>query len=452
MGLLATLALISACLSQDAAAAPVPKVVRFLTLGSPMAVTVEASVASEKRVRQATAFTDCCVLCGEQTLEALVPASPGPKRRESDGGLPLRRQFCGTATRYGVNDERADPRDIMINILPAPAAPYPDFVAGFVNTEGTPLQGSDLQRFGPLLGSTAHWNLEACLARASQIPGKVIHAEVTPDQDFYGQDRRFLPIRSSGSCSDDWDCPSELEPGNGSPGKELCVYGVYAIDHGGHSASSHTLLCGSLDPGHDRPEIHPFDAVWWRHPEANGWMFAMFQDDSNRYSFPHCGDNNGNEWSQAPRDLTFRFPFQFSLPEAPRQAVLQHAVTRNFNGAQNAVRPKNVTTSLFVNPGPQVTSLIVDGRRLLDVVKEGGTEQEAQVQVQGSVVKNMVVGQIIVRVAIGCDDRNSPCVKPTGPRDHRTPIYDRLQPLNAKAVYDRDDPGAGYYYAELIFR
>ena len=116
------------------------------------------------------------------------------------------------------------------------------------------------------------------------------------------------------------------------------------------------------------------------------------------------------------------------------------------------MRPKNVTTSEFVNPGPGVASLIIDGRRLLDVVKETGTEQEAQVQVQGSIAKNMVVGQIIVRVAIGCDDRNSPCVKPTGPRDHRTPVYDRLQPLNAKAVYDRGDPGAGYYYAELIFR
>ena len=178
----------------------------------------------------------------------------------------------------------------------------------------------------------------------------------------------------------------------------------------------------------------------------------MFQDDSNRYSFPHCSDdNNGNEWSQAPRDLTFRFPFQFPLPDAPRQAVLQHAVTLNFNGARNAVRPKNVTTSEFVSPGPGVTSLILDGRRVLDVVKEAGTEQEAQVQVQGGMVKNMVVGQIIVRVAIGCDDRNSPCVKPTE-RDHRTPVYDRLQPLNAKAVYDRGDPGAGYYYAELIFR
>jgi hypothetical protein len=139
-------------------------------------------------------------------------------------------------------------------------------------------------------------------------------------------------------------------------------------------------------------------------------------------------------------------------PDAPRQAVLQHAVTLNFNGARNAVRPKNVTTSESVDPGPGVTSLIVGGRRVLDVVKEAGTEQEAQVQVQGSTVKNMVIGQIIVRVAIGCDDRNSPCVKPTGPRDHRTPIYDRLQPLNAKAVYDRDDPGAGYYCAELIFR
>lgn len=439
-----------------------PKPVQSLgtaTLGVPSDVQVEASVPAERRVRQATAFTDCCVVCEEQTLEALVPASKGPFRTEGDGGLPLRRQFCGTTNRYGVNDETADPRDIMINILPASQSPYPNFVAGFVNTEETPLKGDDLQRFGPRFLppfgtiSFAHWNLEECLTRATKISGKVIHAEITPDQEFYGQDARFLPIRGSGTCSDGWGCTSELEPANGGAGKDLCVYGVYAIDHGSHSASSHKLLCCSLDPGHDRPEIHPFDAVWWKHPEQNGWMFAVFQDDSNRYSFPHCDDDhNGNEWSQAPRDLTFRFPFQFSREKNPRQFVLKHIRTRNFSGAPNIILPKNVTTGVFANTTSQSTSLVIGGQTLLQVVKETGTEQETLVQIEGRLVKNMVVGQIILRIAVGCDQRNSPCVKPTGPRDHRTPIFDRLRGANAKVVYDKDDPGAGYYYAELIMR
>lgn len=445
-------------------AAPVARVEPFqgtITTGQPKDVQVEVSEPAERRVRQPTAFTDCCVVCEEQTLEALVPTAQGPQRKERDGGLPLRRQFCGTANRYGVNDETADPRDIMINILPSPVSPYPDFVAGFVNTEETPLKGSDAQRFGPRVItnpfgvptiSVAHWNLTECLARATQISGKVIHAEITPDQAFYGQDRRFLPIRGSGSCSDGWDCTSELEPGNGAPGKEMCVYGVYAIDHGSHSAARHTLLCGSLDPSHDRPEIHPFDAIWWRHPDQNGWLFAVFQDDSNRYSFPHCDDDhNGNEWSQAPRDMTFRFPFEFPRSNTVRQAVLQHVRTVNFSGTQNAIPPKNVTTSVFATTTSQ-NSLVIGGQTLLQVLKEAGTDQETVVRVEGRVVKNRVVGQVIVRVAIGCDDRNSPCIRPTGPRDHRTPIFDRLRPANSKVVYDRDDPGAGYYYAELIFR
>src|ERR1044071_1967592 len=59
--------------------------------------------AAEPRVRQAIAFTDCCAICAEQTLEALVPTSQGPQRFEADGRLPLRRKFCGTITKYGVN-------------------------------------------------------------------------------------------------------------------------------------------------------------------------------------------------------------------------------------------------------------------------------------------------------------------------------------------------------------
>jgi hypothetical protein len=428
--------------------------------------------AAEPRVRQATAFNDCCVRCDEQTLEALVPTPQGPQRFEADGLLPLRRKFCGLITKYGINDEVADPRDININILPAPVRPYLDFIAGFVFTDDTPLLGDDIRRFGPPnFVNPRNCDFQACLQRAAKIENKVIHAEVTPDEHFYGADGRFLPIESSAqrsgamfgisagnkkclNCIDSGDCQSELESRDGIPGAEACVYGVYAFDHGGHSASSHRQFCCLKDPHHDLPEIHPFDAIWWRHPERKGWMFGVFQDDSNRYSFPHCGDqNNGNEWSQAPRDLTFRFPFRFPWRSAPQKACLRHVRTRNLkDNAPNIVRPLNVTTGAFVTPRTEVTALTVGDFRLLEVVKESGTERETHVRVEGQIVGNDVVGQIILRVAVGCDDRaGTGCVRPDGPRDHRPPLFDRLRQINGLVAYDKDDPGAGYYYAELTF-
>jgi len=433
------------------------------------------------RVRQATAFNDCCAVCEEQVLQALVPTPQGAVFLEADGRLPLRRKFCGTITKYGVNDETDDPRDITINLRPAPIPPYPSFLKGFANAEEATLKGDDIRRFGPstfpftfprpLIPIT--FNLQDCLRRADEIRGKVIHTEVTPDEHFYGADARFLPIESTlqrcgGSlgqfgpiggnpkclkCISGWDCQSELEPSSGAGETEACVYGVYSYDHGSHSSSAHRQLCQVLDLGHDTPEIHPFDAIWWRHPDRKGWIFGVFQDDSNRYSFPHCGSqNNGNEWSQAPRDLTFTFPFKFPLRSGPQQACLRHVRSRKLkDNAPSIVSPLNVTTAEFVNPATEVTALVVGKQRLLQLVKEIGSERETHVRIQGGIVGDDVVGQIILRVAVGCDDRTNNCVRPTGPRDHRQTIFDGLLQTNRLAVYDKNDPGAGYFYAELTF-
>lgn len=424
--------------------------------------------ARQRRVRQATAYNDCCAGlfgfsegCEAQYLEALVPTNGTPTPREADGRLPLRRKFCGTVTSYAVNDEKKDPRDFNINIQPAAGTAYSDFLRGFVRTDETKLNSANgLDRF-----ANVNCNTQDCFTAASpsRIKGKVIHAEVSPDQSFYGADGRFLPIASgcpmfsSSNCtkciSYDPDCESELE---GRAGEEACVYGVFAYDHGDHEPSSHTRLCcvKDEDDNHDIPEIHPFDAIWWRHPARNGWIFGVFQDDSNRYSFPHCreSESNGNTWSQAPRDLTFEFPFRFPRRSAVQRACLRHVrTTKLVDGTPNIVRPLNVTTGAFADPQSEVTTLILGRQRLLEVVKEPGSERETHVRVEGWFEGDDVVGRIVLRVAIGCDERTQPCVRPTGPRDHREPIFDRLSPTSSLVRFDRDDPGAGYFYAELTF-
>jgi hypothetical protein len=263
-----------------------------------------------------------------------------------------------------------------------------------------------------------------------------------------------LLSRNCAACVNSSDCQSELEPRNGNPGAEACVYGVYAYDHDSHSADSHTNLCCSKvdkDDGHDIPEIHPFDAIWWRHPDRKGWIFGVFQDDSNRYSFPHCDESssNGNEWSQAPRDLTFRFPFKFPRRSAPQRVCLRHVRTRKLTeDAPNTVLPVNVTTGAFVTSATEVT-FITDGvHRLLDVVKELGTERETHVQVQFRIVGDDVVGQIILRVVVGCDERNGVrCGRFSGPIN----TFDSLRQTNSLVTYDKGDPGAGFFYAELTF-
>ena len=429
---------------------------------APISVNDVEVLASIPRVAQLTAFNDCCGSCEQQDLEALVPIPQGtPRRLELDGQKPLRRKFCGTVAKYGVNDESADPRDIMINILPSPLGPYRDFLNGFVNTEQTRLKGNQLKQFGP---SATQFNLQDCLSAARDTKNKVIHAEVTPDEHFYGADGRFLPIENNpfncGSlpfsnincrrCVSSWDCKSELEPSDETAGREICVYGVYAYDHGNeHRASTHSELCRVLDTDHDHPEMHPFDAIWWRHPDHQGWMFGVFQDDSNRYSFPHCGSTqNGNEWSQAPRDLTFRFPFKFPVRSAPQHACLQHVRTRSLvSNSENIVGPMNVTTSAFVS-ATEALNLTLSGQRVLDVTKEIGSELETHVRVEGRIVGDDVVGQIILRVAIGCDARSGVrCGRFAKPSE----AFDALKSGNKLVKYDKDDPGAGYYYSQLTF-
>jgi hypothetical protein len=430
--------------------------------------------AQQPRVEQATSFNDCCGGifhdCEEQNLEALVPTNLRPTRVERDGGLPLRRKFCGIVTKYEVNDERADPRDMNFNIRPVPGSSYVDFLRGFVQTaDADYLTDQDRRLFGK-----GDCDPGACLARALD-PGlteKIMHAEVTPDEHFYGQDGRFLPIEGSTSrcvsgpfstptnlncvrCIDGANCKSELEPGEGqTPQIEACVYGVFAYDHGLHKPSTHTELCCFKDSGHDHPEIHPYDAIWWRNPAANGWMFGVFQDDSNRYSFPHCRESqsNGNTWSQAPRDLTFEFPFRFPRRSAIQRVCLRHVrTTRLRDGGANIVAPLNVTTSEFAGSEAEVTALVIGRERLLELVKEPGTARETHVRIVGGFDGNDVVGRIILRVAVGCDQRTQACGRPTGPRDHRTPLFDRLKPITNLVQFDKDDPGAGYFYAELTF-
>ena len=424
--------------------------------------------AQQPRVEQATAFNDCCGGiddCEEQHLEALVPTALLPARVEADGRLPLRRKFCGTVTKYEVNDENDDPRDINVNIRPAPGSPYINFLKGFVKTEQPDLTAEDRRRFG-----NVNCDLGGCRERASDpelTRQKVIHAEVTPDEHFYGADGRFLPIEGSAfrcgfaptslnciRCIDGAGCQSELEPRGQLAGAEACVYGVFAYDHGQHKPSSHPELCCLKDPSHDHPEIHPYDAIWWRHPARNGWMFGVFQDDSNRYSFPHCRESqsNGNTWSQAPRDLTFEFPFRFSRRSAVQRVCLRHVrTTRLRDGSPNIVRPLNVITGAFTDPQSEVTTLILGRERLLELVKEPGSERETHVRIVGGFEGNDVVGRIILRVAVGCDQRTQACSRPTGPRDHRQPLFDRLKPTSSLVQFDKDDPGAGYFYAELTF-
>jgi hypothetical protein len=398
----------------------------------------EVRVASRPEgTDQRTAWTDCCVLCEEQTLEAVTPSPTGPRVHLDSELAPLRQTFCGTVTDYGVNDERADPRDITINLRPLPIANFPDFVAGLIRTASKTYSADDRLRFGRY-----ECNVDACAARAAQIGGKTIHAEITPDEHFYGQDAVFLPIDSSGACDGEGgDCVSELEPERGAD--DVCVHGVYAIDHGNsHGAGDHRRLCCFPDPGHDHPEIHPFDAIWWKDPRRNGWVFGVFQDDSNRYSSPHCGDNNGANWSQAPRDVTFRFPFRFKRSAGCQRLELRHVRSTSLRThAPNTVRPVNVTTSDLVGGAPEVLGFLDPGprfRQLVQVRKEEGSQKETHVRVEAVADADEVSGDVVVRVAVGTVRRTSA-------------PFTALRAANPLVTYTDGDPGAGYYYAELFF-
>lgn len=432
----------SPCLANDPSPTPPPPPTPTPS-PTPPPPSLAAAPAHEVRVEsnpeqvdRRTTFSDCCVTCEEQTLEAVTPRPTGPRAHLDSEPPPLRRTFCGTVAAYGVNDEVADPRDITINLTPLPIAPFPDFVAGIINTPATRLKGADKQAFGRVL-----CDANACVQQAALVEGKVIHAEITPDEHFYGQDARFLPIDDHGPCGDgDAGCISELEPERGAD--DVCVHGVYAIDHGEHSAAFHRRLCCAPDGSHDHPEIHPFDAIWWRHPGKDGWMLGVFQDDSNRYSRPHCGDTNGNRWSDAPRDVTFRFPFRFSAASGCRRVQLRHVRTTSLRtGAGHTVVPLNVTTAEFAGGAQDVLILAAPGPRfrpLLEVVKEPDSGRETHVVVQGGASGGFVAGEIVLRVTVGTHRRSGL-------------LFDELQELNPLAIYDTGDPGAGYYYAELFF-
>jgi hypothetical protein len=112
------------------------------------------------------------------------------------------------------------------------------------------------------------------------------------------------------------------------------------------------------------------------------------------------------------------------------------------------VRPLNVTTGAFVSPNSEALALNIGGRRLLDVMKEARTGRETHVRVEGRIVGDDVVGQIILRVAIGCDERSGVrCGRFAKPSE----TFDALKIGNQLVQYDKDDPGAGYYYSELTF-
>lgn len=386
------------------------------------------------RVTEEEAYTNCCLYCGKQWLEGLSPTLDGPSRHHSDGGMPLRSKLCGTVVKYGVNDEAADPRDIMLNIVPK--AGFEHFVKGFVNTACTRLDGDDLFAKGDAECQPIE---AACLAAADLIPGKCVHAEITPADQFYGQDRVFLPITSTASdfCASDWRCNSLLEPSGDNElppreGSEACVYGTYAYDHGGgHRPSDHRRLCCAPDAGHDIPEIHPIDAAWFHHPDGQpGWIFSVFQDDSNRYSFPHCGDyHNGNRWSDAPRDLTFRFPFQFPRNQAPSKICLRHKRTTNFAGSSHEVRPLNVTTAFVPAPLTEAKELRdPSGVLIMQVIEPPGFEAETQVKLEGCATPQEVRGFLTLRVAVGCG------------------LW-----MSCPSLQDTGDPTSGFYYGEITF-
>ena len=422
----------SRCLPDDPGPAPTPTPPPEGPIAAP-AQEVRAE-AVPLAIDQTTAFSDCCVTCGEQTLEALIPTPDGPRLHVAGEPMPPRQTLCGRVTQYVVNDEVADPRDICINLRPLDIAPFPDFVAGFVKTEAGFATVGDVQRFGHQICDAA-----ACAARARQIVAKIVHAEVTPDEHFYGQDARFLPIAASGKCSDsDETCDSDLEPSRGA--EDVCVHGVYAYDHGDHHGTGLHGLCCVMDLHHDHPEVHPFDAIWWKDPRKNGWVFGVFQDDSNRYSFPHCGDTNNNAWSQAPRDVTFTFPFRFKRSAGCQLVHLRHVRTTNMAGRPNTVRPLNVTRSERAT-GPEALFLTADEpafRPLLEVRKEAGSGRETHVRVVGGVNGAEVEGQIILSVAVGSGRPGAD-------------IFDELKNTNRLVTYDARDAGAGYYYAELFF-
>ena len=137
-----------------------------------------------------------------------------------------------------------------------------------------------------------------------------MEAEITPDESFYVNP--WFP--KSGSSS--------------MVGRNLCVYGPWVADHN-HGK---------------RPEIHPSEVVWWRDNLSTSELYTvlMVQEDSNRFDrftrgewyyktgpYPHPA---WQPWTQVPRRLEIRFPFEVA-PASPafrygiRPFVRRHVTT-----------------------------------------------------------------------------------------------------------------------------
>lgn len=375
------------------------------------AVTVEA--VQEPFLARTTTNAKCGRFAERQQLEAMQSPNSscqGPRARR--GELVGRATFCGTVSSYGVYNERYDPRDILINIVP------------FAGERGAP--------FRPFVEPFSKFN---CGARC-------LHTEVTPPEQFFRVDREFLPIDDRSPllhpCSHggqrDRRCVSRLEV----TGYDLCVFGVYAYDHGSHAPDSHELESPTAD--HDWPEIHPIDVVWW--PRPRGFRFAVFQDDSNRYSDPDCGETNGNRWSQAPIDRLLSFPFEVEVDELPVRVDVRRTRVLNMNGVRSEVQPLNVSTALHAGEteASGVRRIVDEGRVLLEIYESEGHEQETFVTVEGSRAGDALRGTVQVRVAVGCDpDGSLPC------------DLSALRFASPQALHDESDPGSGFYYGEIVF-
>ena len=441
-------------------------------------VTAVTATVRNPRVETTEAQTDCgdgvFNVGADHHLEAGRVTTSGVAHET----FPERAQYCGKIVRYGVNNEFGPARDIMFNMTPLPG--YEHFVKGFISTECASI--------GDIVGGDACAKGDAkCSAECTTLANqtrvrmkngeertKCIHAEITPPEQFFEADSRYMPVPDTGEHSSKWDLPTALVSVPKVDGVEACVYGVYAIDHGeSHGAKAHKDWRCTLDKTHDRPEIHPFDATWWRIPskpkakyKRDGWVMAVFQDDSNRYSYPHCtDDHNGSSWAQAPRDVTFRFPFRFDHSDKPKHACLRHVRAPKYakkctprpgstpscvwsaTGPDVEIVPLNVTTLAATSATAELKTLTApDGRAALVVDEPADFDTETHVTVDGCVQGNQATGFITLRVAVGCNDTAHGASNPK-----MACAKADLARYNPRGRHDSGDSGSGFYYAELFF-
>lgn len=174
-----------------------------------------------------------------------------------------KRALCGRVDRYGFHDATwSDEADW--NIYMIPNSPFSTLLTDPI--------GLGAREIHDCAGSNNN-----CL-----------EAEITPDESFYVNP--WFP--KSGSSS--------------MVGRQICVYGPWVADHN-HGK---------------RPEIHPSEVLWWRDNLSNHELYTvlMVQEDSNRFDrftrgewyyktgpYPHP---DWRPWTQVPRKLEIRFPFE----------------------------------------------------------------------------------------------------------------------------------------------